>query len=283
MTRLANREGRALLLAPDGRSGADLERASGGRFGHDPMQAIARLSEISAWCASESPQLDAIVAAGTLGPCVPDPRQVFAIGLNYRDHAAEAGLDIPKVPMVFTKFPSCLAGPESGIPISSETVDWEAELVVVIERETRDVAPEDALACVAGVCIGQDVSDRRLQFNAKPPQFSLGKSCRGFGPIGPAVVTLDEAGNPDDLAILCDVDGQRMQESRTSDMIFSVPDLVSFLSRHCTLLPGDLIFTGTPAGVGSVREPRRFLKAGETLITAIEGLGELRNPCVSAE
>jgi 2-keto-4-pentenoate hydratase/2-oxohepta-3-ene-1,7-dioic acid hydratase in catechol pathway len=133
---------------------------------------------------------------------------------------------------------------------------------------------------VAGYCAGQDVSDRRLQFAGQPPQFSLGKSLATFGPLGPAVVSLDELANPLDLAISCDLDGERMQASRTEQMVFAVPELVAYLSRHCELLPGDLIFTGTPGGVGSVR--KRYLKPGETIRTELEGVGRLVNRCVAA-
>ena len=218
--------------------------------------------------------------AEALDVCVPRPRSLFAIGLNYRDHAQEASLDIPKAPMVFTKFPSCLAGPTADIPLTSNRVDWETELVVVIGRAGKRVAARDALSHVAGYTIGQDISDRRQQFSDKPPQFCLGKSAAAFGPIGPAVVTLDGFSNPLDLAISCDIGNERMQASRTANMIFNVPELIEFLSRWCELAPGDLIFTGTPSGVGSVREPRRYLQPGEVITTRIEGIGEMRNRCV---
>jgi 2-keto-4-pentenoate hydratase/2-oxohepta-3-ene-1,7-dioic acid hydratase in catechol pathway len=153
------------------------------------------------------------------------------------------------------------------------------ELVVAIGRRGRGIAEARALEHVAGYCVGQDVSDRRQQFADKPPQFSLGKSFDGFGPVGPALVSLDEVRTPDDLALTCDVAGERMQDGRTRDMIFPVPELLAFLSRHLTLEPGDLVFTGTPAGVGSVRRPPRYLAAGEEVLSRIEGLGELRNRC----
>ncbi len=280
--RLANRAGRAVLLSDsDGTTRAsDLERASGGRFGADPMAAFGDWDAIRD-AAPGFEDAGEPCHAKELGPCVPAPKQVFAIGLNYRDHAEEAGLPIPETPMVFTKFPSCIAGPTAEIPIFSETTDWEAELVVVIGRRAESVSEAAALDHVAGFCVGQDVSDRRLQFATKPPQFSLGKSRPGFGPIGPAVVGLDALSDPADLAIHCDLDGERMQSSRTSNLIFDVPSLVAYLSRFCALEPGDLIFTGTPSGVGSVRDPRRFMKAGETLVTEIEGLGKLENACVA--
>ncbi len=281
--RLANRDGRLLLLGADGTRGLDVAEASGGRFGPDPMVALASLDALRDWAAGQDPAQGAPVDPAALGPCVPSPASVFAIGLNYRDHAEEAGLEAPKAPMVFTKFPSCLAGPHATVPLHSERVDWEVELVVAIGRGGRAIAEADALDAVAGYCVGQDISDRALQFKDRPPQFSLGKSLDAYGPIGPALVTLDEVSDPLDLGLTCDVGDERMQDGRTRDMIFAVPELVAYLSRHCPLRPGDLIFTGTPAGVGSVREPRRYLAHGEVLTSRIEGLGELRNRCERAD
>lgn len=277
--RFANLEGRAVLT--DGERFIDLEQASGDRFSPDPMEAFSVWDEIRAFAASASLGDGEALDLARLGPCVPRPSAVYAIGLNYRDHAAEAGLDVPSSPMVFTKFPSCLVGPCVEVPLSGDRVDWEAELVVVIGREASGVEEARAFDYVAGCCVGQDVSDRRAQFKDKPPQFSLGKSRTAFGPIGPWLTSLDDAGDPDDLAMTCDVAGERMQDSRTSEMIFSVAELIAFLSDHCVLLPGDLIFTGTPAGVGSVREPRRYLAPGELVETEIEGLGRLENRFVA--
>jgi 2-keto-4-pentenoate hydratase/2-oxohepta-3-ene-1,7-dioic acid hydratase in catechol pathway len=280
--RLASLNGRAQLAQGDHL--LDVERASTGRFPADPMAALASWDGLRAWAAGlGAGRFDEPADPARLGPPVPRPAKVFAIGLNYRAHAEEAGLEIPKVPMVFTKFPNCLAGPHAQVPLSSGFVDYEAELVVVIGRRAKAVAPERALDVVAGYCAGQDISDRKLQFSDKPPQFSLGKSHDGFGPIGPAVVSLDAFHDPNDLAISCEVGGERLQHARTTDMIFAVPELVAYLSRVCTLEPGDLIFTGTPAGVGSVRNPRRYLKAGEVIRTAIEGIGELVNLCVEGD
>jgi 2-keto-4-pentenoate hydratase/2-oxohepta-3-ene-1,7-dioic acid hydratase in catechol pathway len=277
--RLANRAGRAVLLSRDGTRGVDLETASAGRFGPDPMLAIGSFEAVREFAAAVDFSGAGAVEAAELGPCSPRPRAVFGIGLNYRDHAAEAGLPVPKEPLVFTKFPSCLVGPRSDVIVFGDRVDWEAELVVVIGRRAESVTEARALEHVAGYCCGQDVSDRKLQFASQPPQFSLGKSRATFGPIGPALVTLDEIANPHDLAITCDLDAERMQSSRTSQLIFGVAELVAYLSRHCELLPGDLIFTGTPGGVGSVR--KRYLKPGETIRTEIEGVGALVNRCVA--
>jgi len=279
--RIASRAGRAVLVSESGDRYLDLAEASAGRFEPDPGALWPRFDELRDWSGSVDPASGVALDAADLGPCVPRPGSVFAIGLNYRDHAEEAGLPVPVSPMVFTKFPSCLSGPRSDVEVASDRVDWEAELVVVIGRAARAVPEARALHHVAGYCVGQDVSDRRLQFSDKPAQFSLGKSLAGFGPIGPAVVSLDALVDPLDLAISCDVAGERMQDSRTSRMIFPVPSLVTYLSRHRALAPGDLIFTGTPAGVGSVRDPRRYLAVGEEIVTEIEGLGVLRNRCVA--
>lgn len=277
--RMTSASGRAMIESGGGL--IDVEKRSGGKFSADPMALFGQWEAFADWARVQAPDgSEARIDPAAIGLCVPRPRSVFAIGLNYRDHAQEASLEIPKTPMVFTKFPNCLAGPRADIPLTSNRVDWEAELVVVIGRGGQRIAAKDALSHVAGYTIGQDISDRRQQFSDKPPQFCIGKSAAAFGPIGPAVVSLDGFANPLDLAISCDIGEERMQDSRTGQMIFNVPELVEFLSRWCELAPGDLIFTGTPSGVGSVREPRRYLQAGEVISTRIEGIGEMRNRCV---
>ncbi len=280
--RLVNFEGR-LGLDVVGRF-VDLEQASHGRVSSDPMAAFASWAEIRR-LASEQTVGDAgrLILPERLGPPVPRPAQVFAIGLNYRDHAEEAGLPIPDQPMVFTKFPTCLAGPNVEIPLTSDRVDWEVEQVVVIGRRAHRVAARDAWEYVAGFCVGQDVSDRAQQFSGKPPQFSLGKSAPAFGPIGPALVSPDEIPDRDDMRLRCFLDGECVQDSSTKNLIFPVPALIEHLSRWCVLQPGDLIFTGTPGGVGSVRTPRRYLKAGETIVSEIDGVGRLSNRCIEAK
>jgi 2-keto-4-pentenoate hydratase/2-oxohepta-3-ene-1,7-dioic acid hydratase in catechol pathway len=210
---------------------------------------------------------------------VPSPRQVFAIGLNYRSHAEESGAAVPDVPVTFTKFPASLAGPFDDVEIVGDTTDWEVELVAVIGHHADRVDVTEAWSVVAGLTVGQDISDRHLQF-AAGGQFSLGKSRRGYGPVGPWIVTPDELADPDDLVIGCAVDGEKVQEARTSELIFAVPRLVSELSAVLPLLPGDLIFTGTPSGVGVARQPPRFLRPGQVLESWIEGIGTIRNRCV---
>ena len=279
--RLANLAGRASLLVGDGV--IDVARASGSRFSSDPMAALADWDAFGAWARdrTDADLTTTTYAEHDLGPPVPRPAKVFGIGMNYRDHAAEAKLEIPKAPVVFTKFPNCISGPFADVELVSDRVDWEVELVVVIGRRGRRIAEKDARAHVAGYAVGQDVSERRMQFADKPPQFSLGKSLDGYGPIGPALVSLDAFRDPNDLALTCDVGGERMQDGRTRDMIFGVSELVAYLSRFCTLEPGDLIFTGTPAGVGSTRDPRRYLAVGEEIVSTIEGIGTMRNRCVA--
>jgi 2-keto-4-pentenoate hydratase/2-oxohepta-3-ene-1,7-dioic acid hydratase in catechol pathway len=187
-------------------------------------------------------------------------------------------MTVPEVPATFTKFPASLSGPFDEVELSGETVDWEVELVVVIGRKADRVSTDSAWDHVAGLTVGQDISDRTLQF-AAAGQFSLGKSYRGYGPMGPWLVTVDEFANPDDLELGCRLNGEEVQRDRTSDLIFTVPQLISTLSGVLALLPGDVIFTGTPAGVGIVRQPPKFLAPGDVLESWIEGIGTIRNTC----
>jgi 2-keto-4-pentenoate hydratase/2-oxohepta-3-ene-1,7-dioic acid hydratase in catechol pathway len=211
----------------------------------------------------------------------PRPRQIFAVGLNYVDHAAESGLSLPEQPMIFTKFASCLAGPYGDIVLPSATVDWEIELVVVIGRAAAGVREANAWDHVAGLTVGQDLSDREVQMRGAPPQFSLGKSFAGFGPVGPYLTTLDEVADPTALGLTCTINGEVVQDGSTSSMAFSVPEVIGYLSGICTLLPGDLIFTGTPPGVGLGRKPPRYLAPGDILESTITGLGTMRHRCVT--
>ena len=277
MFRLVNINGRA-ALEYDG-SWYDLAELSGDATLADPLVAVVRHRELHAFsdrCASASgggPVADAV-----LGAPVPRPRQVFGIGLNYREHAGETGAQLPPAPLTFTKFPSCIVGPTADVPLSGDMVDWEVEIVVVIGDEASHVALGDAWGVVAGLTLGQDISDRAVQMTGVPPQFCLGKSFANYGPIGPALVSVDAFPDPDDLALWCDVAGERMQAARSSQLIFSIPTLVAYLSSICRLYPGDLIFTGTPSGVGVARG--RFLAPGELVVSGADVIGELRNTCV---
>jgi len=274
--KIANSNGRAVLVLGD--EIADIAEASDGRFGPDVMRIYDDWTAFVDFARGITTGTGPFVEAD-LGNPVPAPRQVFAIGLNYRSHAEESGMAVPAVPATFTKFPASLSGPFDDVELAGDTVDWEVELVAVIGTRADRVAEADAWSHIAGLAVGQDISDRTLQF-AAGSQFSLGKSRRGYGPIGPWVVTIDEIPNPDDLALGCSVDGETVQDARTSDLIFSVPQLIAELSAVLSLLPGDVIFTGTPAGVGVTRTPARFLAPGQTLESWIECVGTIRNRCV---
>ncbi len=278
--RIANVSGRLTLLGEDG--GIDVERASAGRFGADPQAVFAAWAAFRDWAAGVRSAGDVAVRDADLGAPAPRPTQVFGIGLNYRDHAAEAGLPLPDRPATFTKFPTCITGPHADVPLPSGAVDWEVELVVVIGPRAYRVAERDAWRHVAGLTVGQDLSERVVQW-AGGGQFSLGKSYPAFGPMGPSLVTPDELSTPDDLALACSVNGEQMQSSRTSEMVFGVARLIAELSAILPLLPGDVIFTGTPAGIGATRQPRRFLQPGDVVTSTIEGIGTLRNRCVAAD
>jgi len=277
--RYANLAGRAVLLTDGG--AIDIERASGGRLPADPQAVFAHWRAVCEWATGAPAEAAMPFNEIDLGAPAPWPAQVFGIGLNYRDHAAESGMPLPDRPATFTKFPTCLTGPFSAVPLPSPMVDWEVELVVVIGERAHRVDEADGWRHVAGLTVGQDLSERVVQW-ASGGQFSLGKSFPGFGPTGPWLVTPDELVDPDDLELGCDVDGEVVQKSRTSDMVFSVPRLVAELSSILPLLPGDVIFTGTPAGIGATRKPPRFLQPGEVLHSWIEGIGSIRNTFVSA-
>ncbi|MEM7114235.1 MAG: fumarylacetoacetate hydrolase family protein [Chloroflexota bacterium] len=275
--RLANVAGRAVLIM--GNDYYDVERVSNGRLSSDPMAVIgetAVLHDMYANLYMRTP--DGTLDSVTLDAPIPRPPKLFAVGLNYRAHAAEAGLDVPSTPMIFTKFQNCITGPTGDIELRSDTVDWEVELVLVIGKGGRDIAAEDAWDHVAGLTVGQDVSDRRVQFAVKPPQFSMGKSFDTYGPIGPAVVSPDLLPNRDDLAIQCSVSGESKQDSRTSDFIFTVAEQIAYISAICTLEPGDIIFTGTPEGIGGPKGI--YLQDGDVVVSTIEGVGTMRNRCV---
>ncbi len=278
--RFVNLNGRAGLQFGD--RVADVETVSGGTFSADPMAVLQRWQEFVTWAQTVN-EGDAAITLddAKLGAPVPRPWKVFGVGMNYREHAKEAGLEIPGAPVIFAKFPNCICGPCAAVELSSPFVDWEVELVVAIGRGGRRIPESQAFDYIAGYMVGQDISDRKIQFTDTPPQFSMGKSIDSFGPTGPALVTTDAFANPNDLALTCHVGGERMQEARSSDLIFPVAALVAFLSKSCTLAPGDLIFTGTPAGVGSTRNPRRYLKPGDEIVSTIETIGMLRNRCVA--
>jgi 2-keto-4-pentenoate hydratase/2-oxohepta-3-ene-1,7-dioic acid hydratase in catechol pathway len=227
-------------------------------------------------------RLPAVRGRPRLGPCVATPSKFVAIGLNYTDHAKETGAPIPESPVVFFKTPSCIVGANDNImiPMDSTQLDWEVELGVVIGRTARYVATKDALRYVAGYCIVNDVSERDFQLKRGASQWSKGKGCDTFGPTGPWLVTSDEVKDPQNLDMWLDVNGERRQTGNTRTMIFNVPDLVADVSRYMTLLPGDIITTGTPPGVALGMKPPQWLKAGDVVTLGIAGLGEQRQRVV---
>ncbi|WP_068615529.1 fumarylacetoacetate hydrolase family protein [Paenibacillus tuaregi] len=215
-------------------------------------------------------------------PCVPNSRKIICIGLNYRRHAEESGMNPPEEPLLFSKFSNALAAHKEDIelPAESRQVDYEAELGIVIGRKVRNISKEDALSAVFGYCCTNDLSARDLQFRSS--QWLLGKSCDGFAPCGPYLVTAEEVPSPNKLEIRTLVNGEVRQSSNTSDMIFHCDEIISYISRHMTLEPGDLILTGTPEGVvmGLPESERVWLRDGDTVTVEIEGLGSLTNRLV---
>lgn len=275
--RVANLQGRAAFITPDNLA-IDVERASNGALPHDPMQLFARWAQVRRLAATVHGGVPFAVA--DLDAPSPLPRQIFGIGLNYREHAVETGAPIPDTPLTFTKFASAVNRPFGDIPIDVSTTDWEIELVVVIGTGGRNIAESAAWDAVAGLCVGQDISDRVLQRATQPPQFNLGKSRRGYAPFGPWLVDATTVANRDALALTCTLNGEVVQQSNSSDLIFSIPQLVAYLSNIVELCPGDVIFTGTPSGVGAARTPPRFLTSGDVLVSTIDGVGSITNRCV---
>jgi 2-keto-4-pentenoate hydratase/2-oxohepta-3-ene-1,7-dioic acid hydratase in catechol pathway len=279
--RLINQSGRLKVVA-DGLA-VDVEKASGHRFEADPQAIFGRWEEFRTWVGSAALIGGEPIVESELGPPVPRPGQVFAIGLNYRDHMEEAGLEKPSAPFVFTKFPASVTGPYDTIELPTASVDWEVELVAVIGAAARYVPESRGWDYVAGLTLGQDLSERELQLSGPPPQqFNLGKSYAGFTPIGPALVTPDELRDRNDIGVRTVLTGEEMQNSRTGQLIFSIPHIVSYLSAILPLLPGDLIFTGTPGGIGWTREPKRLITAADELVSWAEGIGEMRHRFVAA-
>lgn len=278
--RFASKNGRSHLVVGPDNGLVDLETASGGKFSSEPIEAFRRWDEVRDFAASFT---------GTGTPCdvneldapSPWPTQVFGIGLNYRSHAEESGMEIPKSPLTFTKFTSSIAHGNAEIPIDGPMVDWEVELVVVISTGGRDISVENAWSHVAGIAVGQDISDRKLQFASQPPQFNLGKSRKNYSPFGPWLIDARDVQNRDALHMTCTLNGEIVQDTMTDDLIFSVSDIISYLSSIVQLLPGDVIYTGTPGGVGVSRKPAVFLKPGDVLVSTIDGIGTTTNKCVA--
>ena len=226
-------------------------------------------------------RLPLVTGSPRLGPCVGQVGKFLCIGLNYSDHAAESGMDIPAEPVLFMKATSAIAGPADDvvIPRGAQKTDWEVELGVVIGTRASYVSEKDALQHVAGYCVVNDLSERAYQLEGTG-QWVKGKSCDGFGPLGPWLVTRDEVPDPQNLQLWLDLNEQRYQEGSTARMIFGVAEIISYLSRYMTLYPGDVISTGTPPGVGMGLRPPRYLRPGDRLRLGIVGLGEQNQVCV---
>ncbi|WP_434621500.1 fumarylacetoacetate hydrolase family protein [Azospirillum sp. B2RO_4] len=227
--------------------------------------------------------LPVVSGAVRLGPCVTGVGNFIAVGLNYADHAAESGMPVPAEPVLFNKAPSCIVGPDDTvlIPPGSEKTDWEVELAIVIGERASYVSEADALNYVAGYCVCNDVSERGYQLERGGGQWTKGKGCPTFGPLGPWLVTKDEVEDVHNLAMTLAVNGQTMQNGSTRTMVFQVPFLVSHISQFMTLMPGDVITTGTPPGVGMGMKPPRYLKPGDSIRVEIQGLG-VQNQRVAA-
>ena len=273
--RFAHRAGRAFVMKGDD-SGWDLEKESSGRFSPDPMQMWARHEEIREWLDGVDASTAEAVRAEDLDAPVPVPPAIIAIGLNYAEHARETGFEPPtELPPIFAKFPSSIMGAQGDVVLPDGNVDWEVEVVAVVGSQMHHVAEEDVFAHLAGLTIGQDLSERARQFSGPAPQFGLAKSFPGFAPIGPWVVSLDEFDDPNDIRLGCSIDGEVVQSGTTAGLIFSISRSIAELSKVLVLRPGDLVFTGTPDGVGMGLQPPRFLQRGEVLETWVEGIGRM--------
>ena len=261
---------RAGLLADAGVIDAWAALGEPGRASLRELIAEGRLADLSSVGAGGP-----VLTEFGLAPPIPDPEKIVCIGLNYRTHAAEAGLDPPQSPTIFGKYRNALAAPGSTVrlPASSAKVDYEAEVAFVVGRRAKEVEPAEALDHIAGYTLLNDLSARDLQFST--PQWMAGKVFDGSAPCGPAVVTPDEAGGHDEIAISLNLNGETMQSATTADLIFSVPELLAHLSNLMTLEPGDIVATGTPAGVGGAREPRVWLADGDHVVISSPTLGEL--------
>lgn len=250
--------------------------------GHVGDLAGAVLSDLARFANIDTDSLPMVDADTRLGACVGGTGKFMCIGLNYADHAAESGMEVPKEPVLFMKATSAICGPNDPIiiPRGSEKTDWEVELGVVIGKPAKYVEEVDAMAHVAGFCVINDVSERAYQLE-REGQWAKGKSCDNFGQIGPWLVTPDQVGDPQNLSMWLEVNGERVQDGSTKTMVYGVSHLVSYLSQFMTLEPGDIISTGTPPGVGLGLKPPRFLKTGDKVELGIEKLGQQIQVCVS--
>lgn len=272
--------GRAHAILGDIASPVALDIAQHTSLPADPMACLAKWDELRAAVGSLDAHAGRPVTIDDLDCPVPAPRQLFAIGLNYRKHAEEMSSQIPTQPLVFTKFQSSLNSPTGDIRIVGETCDYESEVIVVIGRGGRNIDRAAAWNHVAGLCVGQDISDRGLQYAGNPPQFAMGKSREGFSPIGPWVTDMTDNARRNSLRVQCSINGELRQNTETTDMIFSIDQIVAHLSTICALYPGDVIYTGSPFGVGHGMKPPKYLKPGDVIETTLEGVGTMVNRCI---
>jgi len=280
--KIAAYENEVYLIRENGEkiTGISLANAGGGHLGSDIMSLLGNWDEFSKWAESSAiSEYPINIDRAKLQAPLTSSRQIFAVGLNYKSHIAEIKMEAGK-PDIFTKFISSIAAPDAVVKLSGDMVDWEVELVAVIGKGGRNISRQNALSHVAGYMIGQDISDRQKQFAGSAKQFSLGKSYAGYAPIGPWITTMDEISTPLDLALCTILNGQTMQDSRTSLTLNNVDALIEELSSVAELYPGDLIFTGTPGGVGFGRDPHVFIQKGDVLESRIEGLGFIKQSFV---
>lgn len=259
-------------------NGRNLDCSLFGEDWNEHFFASNGLERLKTWLKSNQQLLKEISAGSRIGSPIPRPSKIICVGLNYRKHAAEAGMAVPEVPIIFMKATSSLCGPFDPIfiPKNSVKTDWEVELAVVIGRRAKYVSKDEALDYVAGYCVHNDVSERDFQLH-HGGQWVKGKSADHFAPLGPVLVTTDEITDPHNLRLWLKLNGKMLQDSNTSDLVFDIPTLVSHISQYMTLLPGDVISTGTPAGVGMGLKPEpKYLQPGDIVELGIEGLGESR-------
>ena len=256
------------------------------KFGEDYNEAFFSsdgINRLAKWIATYENTCPEVSVTARIAPCVAKPSKIVGIGLNYTKHAAEAGVAVPKEPVLFLKSTTSLCGPNDDVhlPLNSEKTDWEVELAIVIGKKASNVSESDAMNYIGGFTIMNDYSERAHQLEGTG-QWTKGKSADTFGPLGPYIVTTTAVGDPQNLRLSLKVNGEVMQESNTSDMVFGVKYLVSYVSRYMTLLPGDIITTGTPSGVGLGHKPQRFLKQGDVVELEIEKLGTQKQTAVDA-
>ena len=273
----ANINNRSALV--QGEAFFDLSTITNGDVSSDPMKAIQNSDLLHHYATQlDDYESSGLIAEANVSAPIPQPRNSFGVGLNYQLHVEEAASKTPNTPMVFTKFPSSICGPTDDVIMRSDECDYEGELLVVIGKDGKDIPNEEAWSHVLGLSIGQDFSDRGIQYKDQPAQFNLGKSFDTFGPTGPYLVSTDSFADPNDLQIVTTVNGEVRQNDRTANMIFDIPTLISYISSITSLAAGDIIFSGTPEGVGF--RNGSFLKDGDIVETTIEGIGTMRNRCV---